>query len=341
MSRKTKNRSNYSPLSLEQLENRALMAGDVAAVLNGNSLRLTGDDLGNEVLVQQVAANQFRVTGLAGTTINGQAVQNFAFNGNELRVDLKGGNDFLEIDDFNNLELTINKLAIDLGAGGDQAKLDDFNVLGTGNIDIKLGNNNQNEVDELFIDDAEFAGNVKIATGGGDDTVTIFDSEFAKNLQIDTAGGSDTVELDNVEGASLTLKLGDGVLDFADLIDVDATGKLTIDGGNGDDAVEMDNITAGEVAIDFRQGQSDLNAEQVDVAGRFNVKGGDLNNAIDLQVIAAQELRLDYAKGTTNAQLGFIGTEKFTLKTGANNDVVNIGVIFATDFVTELGGGND
>ena len=116
--------------------------------------------------------------------------------------------------------------------------------------------------------------------------MTILDSEFAKNLQIDTAAGSDTVSLDNVEAASLTLKLGDGLLDIAELVDVTVAGKLAIDGGNGDDAVDLEEIEAGEIAIDFRQGQSDLDAEIVAVTGRFSVKGGDLNNAIQMDFVA-------------------------------------------------------
>ena len=56
----------------------------------------------------------------------------------------------------------MNKLTIDLGAGSDRAQLDDLDIRGTGNVDIKLGNNNQNEIDEVLIDDSEFAGNVRL-----------------------------------------------------------------------------------------------------------------------------------------------------------------------------------
>ena len=325
----------------EALENRIVMAGDVAGVVNNDNLKLTGDDLGNEILVQQVNATQFRVTGLNGTTINGQAVQDFNFNGNSLDIRLNGGNDLLEIDDFNGADLNVDKLSIDLGEGNDIADLDDFNVNGTNTTNIKLGAGNQNERDVLILQDANFGGNSKIQTGGGDDGVVLDDTNIAGNLEIDTAAGDDIVEISDLKAENLKVKLGDGTIDRLDVFRCEFANKMSVDGGNGDDAVHMDKVKAVEFTVDFRQGSSDLQVEDTDVSGRLQAKGGDGNNAVGMNDVTAIEARLDYGKGKTNIDVLGIGTPTFSIKTGKLNDVVSVKNSVIVDFLTNLGDGDD
>ena len=70
----SRNRPCRNRLGFEQLEDRALLAGNVAAQFTGGMLRLSGDAAGNQVLVERTASNQVRLSSLDGTTtINGSA----------------------------------------------------------------------------------------------------------------------------------------------------------------------------------------------------------------------------------------------------------------------------
>jgi hypothetical protein len=61
--------------TLEGLESRALLAGNVTVQFSRGSASVLGDALDNHVQVDQygLALGQFQITGLDGTTINGQA----------------------------------------------------------------------------------------------------------------------------------------------------------------------------------------------------------------------------------------------------------------------------
>lgn len=80
-------------LQLESLEPRLPLAGDVMAELVGSTLRLTGDSLGNEVMVASAAGGRIAVIG-QNTTINGSSS---AFVTNKpvtsIIANLNGGND--------------------------------------------------------------------------------------------------------------------------------------------------------------------------------------------------------------------------------------------------------
>ena len=61
-------------LALESLERRLLLSGDVAVVVSGGDLVITGDTLDNDISITQgVTADEFVVTGNA-TTVNGGAL---------------------------------------------------------------------------------------------------------------------------------------------------------------------------------------------------------------------------------------------------------------------------
>ncbi|MCP4945032.1 MAG: hypothetical protein GY924_24035, partial [Planctomycetaceae bacterium] len=52
-------------LNSERLEQRVVLAGNVAVALNITELSLVGDSDSNEILVEEIAPNQIKVTGLA------------------------------------------------------------------------------------------------------------------------------------------------------------------------------------------------------------------------------------------------------------------------------------
>ena len=85
----------------EALETRLPLAGDVTAVVSNGVLRLEGDELANDVVIDQVglAAHQFRVSsGASATTINNNAApQIFSFVTRDIRAELGDGSDILAV----------------------------------------------------------------------------------------------------------------------------------------------------------------------------------------------------------------------------------------------------
>src|SRR5688500_15224776 len=61
--------------SIETLESRVFLSGNVLASVAGGNLRIRGDAEANAIVVDQVGLNagQVRISGASGTAINGQA----------------------------------------------------------------------------------------------------------------------------------------------------------------------------------------------------------------------------------------------------------------------------
>src|SRR6476646_6282625 len=100
MSKKRSPKLRRRPLFLEGLEQRAMLAGDVTAVVRGGTWFIRGDNSDNAVVIQQTGSQQFTVVGAdADTTVNGQVVGT-EFTADRVRnfeIDLRGGDDSLGI----------------------------------------------------------------------------------------------------------------------------------------------------------------------------------------------------------------------------------------------------
>ncbi|MCU0713951.1 MAG: hypothetical protein MUC43_17975, partial [Pirellula sp.] len=71
-------RDHRNRLGFESLERRALMAGDVFVAIEGELLRVEGDNLANQVTLAQTSTGDLVVSGQNGTTINGLPSVRFA-----------------------------------------------------------------------------------------------------------------------------------------------------------------------------------------------------------------------------------------------------------------------
>jgi hypothetical protein len=58
-------------MRFEPLERRLLLAGDVNVTFNRGTLNVTGDGANNQIAIEYVAPNTFRVTGDGDTTVRG------------------------------------------------------------------------------------------------------------------------------------------------------------------------------------------------------------------------------------------------------------------------------
>ncbi len=190
----------------------ALAAGNVTAVVQRGSLKITGDSVGNAIhVVPGGAPETWDVQSLDGvTTVNGTLVPFHAVGvENNIKVDMLQGDDEVLLEDA----MLVNDLEMVGGIGSDH----------------------------LEIEDSHIGGNTRISGGPEDDTVVFGTSSFGGNVVVQTDAGADTVTLDLVT-ASDRVKLATGT--GADGIGIGGTSQffdvVTIVTANGNDALAID-----------------------------------------------------------------------------------------------------
>lgn len=140
-------------ISLESLEERAVLAGNVLVQFLSGDLVITGDGSSNDIEIRSTGTiDEFKITGI-GTTINGRSgpfvFDNFDFTG-DIRVKMKGGNDRVLMhgadSGFGDLDAW-DDLSINMGEGDDKLYLKYIQTGGNGGteqdvlIDLGRGNN--------------------------------------------------------------------------------------------------------------------------------------------------------------------------------------------------------
>jgi hypothetical protein len=211
--------------SIETLEPRRLMAGDVSVSLESGLrggpptiVRIQGDNASNQIRVIEQDEGVVRVQGLDGTTINGEA------------ADLV-------------LQSPVNRIvqtSADLGNGDDMIELLAESFISSKKF-ISTGNGND-VVSVVVLFDGPF---VDIDTGDGDDLVVLdyshSQSGLLRNFRIDTGRGDDFVDLRFLEsgsglfgnGASIvTTGAGDDTVQFRGRLGVDPLLLIFLDSGN-------------------------------------------------------------------------------------------------------------
>jgi hypothetical protein len=113
-------RRGWNGILFESLENRRLMAGDVAVHVSKGALFLTGDDAANAIVIERQPdhTTTFLITPTDGTTVNGSADPLVVEDVRGMLLNLGGGDDAITLD---NIRL-FGTVTID-GADGDDAIL--------------------------------------------------------------------------------------------------------------------------------------------------------------------------------------------------------------------------
>lgn len=153
--------------TIEQLEGRRLLSGNVSASVFEGNLTILGDDAANDIIVEQgdLPAGQLRISsGEDATTINGLAGP-VLFEGITGDLFANLGQD---ADKFSLLNATLpGHLTVRTGLGADTVTL--FGVSVAGNTDIRTGV----RADTVDIDDSIFTGTTIINTRWGQDILRI------------------------------------------------------------------------------------------------------------------------------------------------------------------------
>jgi cyclophilin family peptidyl-prolyl cis-trans isomerase len=242
---------------IEHLENRALLAGNVVASLNGTHLTLTGDTADNAVEIA-VNGNQVQVRGLNNTTINGgTAVFVAAAN-----TDTLTGN-----------------VLINLGDGNDAAVFA-RNVKLSGSVSVVGGNGN----DALSSTGATFNRNVAFLGGPGNDTFSLQDSTTNAAILIYGEAGNDLISLTDMTVNGPVIIKGHAGDDGVSLNNVTGTGSIGIETGRGEDDVTVRNSTLnGTLVIKTRQGQDAVMLDENTFNGIVSINTGRSNDALDVR----------------------------------------------------------
>lgn len=280
-------------LGFESLERRALMAGDVFVAIEGELLRVEGDNLANQVTLSQTIAGDLVVSGQNGTTINGMPSVRFVrpvINAAEIRME--GGDDAVVL---RGLQLA-NDLFVDLGAGNDRLTSPaaapisvgaNASIYGeAGNDTIQL--NRTKVFENLYIDgglgalaatvaDASIDKSMTIVGDEANDSLSVIGSTIGLDLSIETKGGSDTVRVSQLKALSLFINtdsnaaVGRDVVNISNASVVEDIGVFT---GAGDDVVRLTDTSSNKVTVSLDQGNDRLEATNVVAATDIIFEGG-------------------------------------------------------------------
>lgn len=316
-------------LAAEALENRTLMAGDIAASVQGGVLFLRGDAAANGVVIRNGEGGNLEVVGAtaggSATTING-ATQ-FVAQGVTLGVSaaLGAGNDVVRfanpavegvarpvaISGAVNVNTAAGQDRVDgrinnggavtfnLGAGHDHVSLGGSN-LGTLVVNADpLPRNGETPVpgnDQVTLTSVRAARGAAIRTGAGDDVVQIRgNSAFAATLTVSTDDGHDRVEISGdldkalAVGGALTVNAGKGN-DAVTIERVSVQGALSVTAGDDDDLVDIEHAAVSDGIFAAMMGGDDTLSIRESSSSRAVLTGGLGDDALVLQDNVLDEL---------------------------------------------------
>jgi hypothetical protein len=201
-------------LSLESLEKRQVMAGNVFVMHANDALQIWGDTQDNQVAITETAPGRVQVAGLNNTTVNGRSsILVFNNPSDNLNIIMGNGNDLVLLGKNGGSTSRFNNVVVNTGAGSDSVMVNNTVAYGNAFSSFNLGDDGQNEGDVMRFDRCNFRA-AAIGTGGGDDQVSSLNSTITKAI-INTGGGNDIVDLRSTASAELAVSLGDGDDRFA------------------------------------------------------------------------------------------------------------------------------
>ncbi len=293
MSRKPQNSARTRKLTLENLENRKLMAGNITAGLDSAGvLQISGDSSANGVAIYQISDTTIRIAGLTqgglGTMINGStSVRDFR-NVQGLNVNLGSGSDRVEIGTgaASGRTTILNRGAtIDGGSGDDTIKLERSATLG--NVIIVGGTGHDtvvvNQVKVGSPLDEFRQGELMIQTGYGNDRIEVSNTTVNQSVNIESGLGlySDQVTLNNVSAGEdinvWAVELDNFRTDTtinANLTSVTAGDEVRVDTRHAQAQITMKQVTADAVFAELGAKDDSLRLESI-VSNSTQVSGGD------------------------------------------------------------------
>ena len=306
MSRSQKNK--IRKFSLETLEGRTMLTGNVLGTMAGTTLDLTGDAQDNEIEVVQIAPNTIEVIGHGGTTVNGLPSDVFAFGLLEnIQADLDNGNDKAA---FRNISLP-DSLGVTTGQGDDSVKL------------------HRVQADQASIN-----------TNDGNDNVKARNLRIADTLSIETESGEDTVHLNRIRTGELNIFTG-SENDNVEMTRIRAGGIIQIDTEVGHDVVDMNTVNAQGISMDNGPGNDQDTMQRVR-AGRIEVLTGSDLDQLHMNQARANDIIIDSLDADDHLHLTRVTARNdLYLDSGSQNDHVILEDVRAGNLDLLAGDGHD
>jgi hypothetical protein len=352
---------------VEQLENRAMLAGNVNVTVAGDTLIIRGDNADNSVFVTEVENNRYAVIGFAdsdgvATRVNGNEFDvnvpddsRFIFpstdNGRNIRnivIDLKRGDDVVAVGDAPQDLLDLitadeTLFGFDLGLG-EGAAFGDASGFGSpfdlrGNLTILTGDGN----DGVVVGVDEVGGLVLVDTGSGNDEVVVGavdtpDMFIANSLIILTGRGSDIVAVSFVTvNDHLNIQTGDGA-DFVGATEFDA-GHVLIVTGNQNDQVQLNTFdTDREVVVNTGNGSDGVFVDLFSIGQGDGPRGQDINAGVLTVITGGGSDEVEIVDEGDE----FVDADVIVVNLGAGDDsLVLDGVSVEFNVVIDAGAGRD
>lgn len=349
-----RNRSARQSLGMESLERRTVLAGNVTAQLLGPTLLLTGDSLGNAVVVASVAGGKFAVVSDGSTTINGstepfvttKSVRNIVAN-------LGAGNDGIS---FSNTAQGVADQLAELGIDPPP-----FDVKGL-----------QSDIDAVAAGATRFVlpGSLTITTASGTDLVSIIGSvggSVAVNLgsaptgpesgnalfiggsipaHASSVNGSMPVYASSIGGALSVV--GGAQTDFVALANTMVAGGVSVALGGGANDCELSESSVGSLTYTGGSGADTIDAFDVRVRYGVSIVTGAGEDDVYLhehggpQTVVGGSLVVDTGAGRDYVEISAAVSGVLSLVTGSGDDEVRIyETSVGLNAVIDTGAGND
>jgi hypothetical protein len=288
-------------LSIENLEARQMMAGDVAAYVQNGNLYITEasgqSGLDNAIQISELPNGMIRVAGTTTTTdntmthVNKLNSQDFSVTGS-LNVNLGGGSDLVVIgSEIGAPSPSFTQVNIDTSA---PPVVLAPRSLALGGVQTPF---NAPDNDDVIIWGIITHGDMNITTGAGNDWVYVGGANMlAGNLAINTGAGADTVQIENTVGilaGTVDIQTYSSLSETdADVVWLDSAymyGNLNVRTGGGNDLFHMENATVyNNMNFDAGAGDDSATLLHVDVVKSLMAQLGDGNDSLSLDYIYGQ-----------------------------------------------------
>jgi hypothetical protein len=179
----------------------AIQTGNVTTKILKGRLTLTGDDNENDIQIKLQANGDALITGVGGTTINGQANVNIVGPVTDLTALLNGGDDSVTIDSAADFKLTGN-VSFDLGNGNNSLNFFTTGLISIGgSLKVRGGIGSNSAIVDGGAT-SSVAGRTQVSVGKGNSYFRFRDVTLGGAKVAVTAGkGASTLTVDNVQAA--------------------------------------------------------------------------------------------------------------------------------------------
>ncbi|MBN00574.1 MAG: hypothetical protein CMJ77_15775 [Planctomycetaceae bacterium] len=294
-----------SLLRLESLEQRDMLAGDVAVSISNGDLRVHGDSDDNALVIASTEEG-IRLSGEDGTLVNGSSepLILFAEEGSipdDLHVALGSGGDRLEL-----LGLQVgDDINVNTSRGDDSILLS--NVTAGDRIKVYSSSGDDQVVVEAVAADGYTARDLVIYDSSGDNTISVRNIDLHRDLYVRTGSGEDKIVAQGVEtGDDLRLYSTTGN-DQVAIIDSHVADDTVLNTGynynfgseDRDSALILNSVHGDRASISLGASSDFLGLDGLTIEGSARVYAGRGDDSVSVSNSAfAKSVRVDGGRNT-------------------------------------------